>query len=145
MHEFDITTHVVLVLAAIEKEGKYLLAKRSSKDPQAGGQWSFPGGKVDMEVGDRVIEQTLKKEILEEVGVEIEDTCQLVTNDAFIRVSGHHVISLLLLCKYKSGEAKPLEDQEEVKWMSLEEILSSPEMPSYTRKRAQAIRDYLEM
>lgn len=139
----EINTHVVAVTAIIKNKDKYLLAKRSAKDPQAGGMWSFPGGKVDNEVGRGVIEQSLKKEVMEEVGLEIEDHVEFIYDDAFIRVSGHHVIMMTFLCFYKSGEAKPLEDQEEVRWLTISELKSiKDELPDYTWKRVEALMEH---
>src|ERR1035437_3201383 len=107
-NETDINTHVVLVTAFILKKDRILLAKRSKNDPQAGGLWSMPGGKVDLDVGKSIIENTLKKEIKEEVGIEIEDEIFYLGSDAFTRVSGHHVIVLIYLTYWKSGEAKQI-------------------------------------
>jgi HNH endonuclease domain protein len=52
----------IVVAALIEKDGKYLLAKRGSNKP-LGDLWEFPGGKV--EVGESEPE-ALKREIIEE-------------------------------------------------------------------------------
>ena len=118
-----------------------MLARRSSKDVQAGGLWSFPGGKVDFDVGVRVIEESLKREIREEVGLEIEDHLEFIFNDAFVRVSGHHVVMMVFLCFYKSGEAKALEDQDEVKWMNLAEMDSlGEELPGYAKNVLAALK-----
>lgn len=122
MKENDINLHVVAVFAWIQQGDKFLLARRNSDDPQAGGLWALVGGKVDNELGDKVIEETLKREILEEVGIEIEDQIQFLTSQAFVRASGHHVVSLIFRAIYRSGEAKPLDGQEEVVWMAYSEI-----------------------
>lgn len=140
--EKDIHTHVVLVTAFVQRGDKFLIARRSFSDPQAGGQWSTPGGKVDMEVGEDVILSTLKREIMEEVGVDIYSDIKLIKTDAFIRVSGHHVVGLHFLCRYKSGEPRPLEDQEEVGWFTLEDIMYG-DFPDYLKKRANAINLFL--
>jgi 8-oxo-dGTP diphosphatase len=120
--ESDINTHVVAVFAWIEKGGMYLLAQRSVDDPQAGGLWSLVGGKVDNDMGNGVIEETLRREIREEVGIEVTDEFDFLTSQGFIRVSGHHVISLIFKATYLSGEAQPLDGQEQVKWMAKAEI-----------------------
>jgi len=121
MKEKDITTHVVLVTAAIKKGNKYLVAQRSKDDPQTPLFWFFPGGKVEAEMGNGIIEKTLDREIMEEVGVKIKNP-KLILNNGFLRISGHHVIGLTFLCDYVKGTAKPLEDQEKVMWGTLDEI-----------------------
>jgi len=143
MNENDIVTHVVAVTGIVKNGDSYLLARRSFDDPQAGGQWSFPGGKMDSEVGKGIVEEALKREIMEEVGLEIEDNVEFIYNDGFIRVSGHHVIMMTFLCFYKSGEAKPLEDQEEIKWLTLDEIKNmKDELPNYTWQRIEALIEH---
>lgn len=140
MTENDINTHVVAVTGIVKKGNKYLLARRSFEDSWAAGQWSFPGGKLDMEIGVGIIEEALKREIMEEVGLEIEDHVEFIYNDGFIRVSGHHVVMMTFICFYKSGEAKPLEDQAEVKWMTIDEIVKmKDELPDYTWARIEAL------
>ena len=134
-----IPTHVVAVFAFVEKDGKVLLAKRSMDDPQAGGQWSVPGGKVDIEEGPGIIIKTLKKEIMEEVGIEIEDDIDLVWDEGFKRVSGHHVVGLTFLCRWKRGVAKPLEDQEEVRWVSRKDLENFSGLPDYFKPRVKKL------
>ena len=139
--ESDINLHVVLVVAFVKKGDRYLISRRSYSDKQAGGQWSTPGGKVDVELGDNIIENTLKKEIREEVGTEVENKISYVGSDAFIRSSGHHVVTLVFVADWKSGEARPLEDQAEVKWMTIQEIFDMQDCPDYLRKRVQMINE----
>ena len=40
--EKNIPVHVVAVFGIVQKGDKYLIAKRSASDPQAGGTWSVP-------------------------------------------------------------------------------------------------------
>jgi len=140
----DIKTHIVLVTGIIQKRDKFLMAKRAAHDTQAAGDWAFPGGKVDLDLGSDIIQKTLKKEIREEVGLEITDEIVLFGNDAFIRSSGHHVVNLLFLCRYKSGIARPLEDQEEIRWFTLDELLNFSELPSYQKHRVTSLKNYLQ-
>lgn len=118
----EVPLHVIFTEAWIQKDDTFLLAKRSSKDDQAAGKWSPPWGKVDMEVERNIIENTLKREIMEEVGIEISDEIQYFDSWSFIRSSGHHVVGLAFLATYKSGTAEPLEDQDEVRWVTIEEM-----------------------
>ena len=60
--------HFDVVAALIEQGGKYLACQRLSED-YFGSMWEFPGGKV--EEGEEK-ENALKREIKEELGIEIE-------------------------------------------------------------------------
>ncbi len=142
--EAKIPTHVVYVTAFIQKDDKYLLAKRSKNDPQAGGTWSTPGGKVEMEIGRGVIEATLKKEIAEEVGLTIQDEIDYLGSDAFMRVSGHHVVGLIFLTYWKSGEAEVLEDQDEIGWYSLEQLNNLTDLPNYLQSNVNLLDKYIQ-
>ena len=121
MTKENIPLHVVFVEAWVKKDNKYLLAKRSSKDDQAAGKWAMPGGKVDMELESNIIENSLKREVMEEVGVKVSNP-KFFASRSFIRSSGDHVIGLSFLLDYESGEARPLEDQDEVRWVKFEEL-----------------------
>ena len=57
----------IVTCAVIEKDGRILIARRKSGDHMAG-KWEFPGGNI--EPGETP-EQCLKRELLEELGVEI--------------------------------------------------------------------------
>ncbi|MFC1649222.1 NUDIX domain-containing protein [Patescibacteria group bacterium] len=142
--EKNIPTHVVAVMGFVKKGNKFLVAKRSSDDPQAGGDWSVPGGKVEPGAKESILEDAVQREVEEEVGVRVKDDMHIIHNNAFYRVSNHHVIGITFLCFWKSGKARPLEDQEEIKWMTLEELKSADDMPDYMKERIQALGEYLE-
>jgi ADP-ribose pyrophosphatase YjhB (NUDIX family) len=137
--EKEIPTHVVAVFAFVVKNDKILLAKRSKDDPQAGGQWSIPGGKVDSDEGPDIILKTLKKEVMEEVGLEIENELIMVWDEGFKRVSGHHVVGLTFLCRWKKGIAKALEDQDEVRWVNRKDLENFSELPDYFKPRVKKL------
>lgn len=132
-------THLVLVNAVVEKDGKILVSQRSLKETHDPGKWTIPGGKVEKTEGNvwNIIEKTLSDEVREETGIEIEDDVQLIANNTFIRSTGQHVVALMFLCHWKSGEAKPLEDTSDVKWISKDEIGEfdfSPNVDKYLLK-----------
>ncbi len=141
--EKNIPTHVVAVFGIVQKGNKYLIARRKESDPQAGGEWSVPSGKVEKGGGNGILEETLKREILEEVGIKVQSDIKLLANGSFIRVSGHSVIALTFLCKWKSGVARPLEDQDEVLWLTLPQIKRF-KMPFYTKERFVYLDKYLK-
>jgi 8-oxo-dGTP diphosphatase len=114
----------VIVNGVVVKNGKILLAQRSNEEKHVPGRWSPPGGKLD-ETGTfwYALEKTVKKEVLEETGVEIEDEMYHLIDNTFNHEEDDLlVISIVFLCKYKAGEARPLEDTVAVKWISKNEI-----------------------
>lgn len=137
-------THKVIVKAWLEKDGKFLLAQRGQTEKHHAGVWSLPGGNVEALVEDEIIENTLKRELSEEVGVEIQNQVQLVYNNGFIKDSdGSHVINLTFLCHWKSGEAKPLEDTAKIAWYSLEELRSMNNAPDFLVKEVEHLINFI--
>jgi NADH pyrophosphatase NudC (nudix superfamily) len=74
-----------------------------------------------MELESNIVEKSLKREVREEVGIEV-DNFQFLASRSFIRSSGHHVVALSFVVDYQSGEARPLEDQDEVRWVTIAEM-----------------------
>ena len=138
-------THLVLVNAVVEKDGKILVSQRSFEETHQPGSWTIPGGKVERTPGHvwNIIEKTLKAEVMEETGVEITGDAQLLTNNTFIRSTGQHVVALIFLCHWKSGEGKPLEDTIDAKWIAEEELKDmefAPNVKTYIQKGFDALK-----
>jgi ADP-ribose pyrophosphatase YjhB (NUDIX family) len=74
-----------------------------------------------MELESDIVEKALMREVKEEVGIEVQNF-QFLASRSFIRSSGHHVVALSFVADYKSGEAMPLEDQDEVRRVSVDEM-----------------------
>lgn len=124
--------HEVAITAIIIKDGKYLITRRSSNKKKFPGMWTVPGGR--MEKSDylrlpkdtdhhwyNVLEQTLRREVKEEVGLEI-DNIWYVTSIALLGKDG--VPSLIISCAadYVGGEVKLQEEEcDEFAWVSLKE------------------------
>lgn len=137
--------HIVLAKGWVEKDGKFLMAKRGEEELHKPGTWSLPGGKVERDVGEEnILQKTLKKEIEEEVGVEITDEIELIYNNTFERIDGAHVVNLTFLCHHKSGEAKPLEDTAQVKWFSIEELRNFEDLEPFFKREVEKLIKYLE-
>jgi 8-oxo-dGTP diphosphatase len=121
----DSKSHSLLVNAVVFKDDKVLVSQRSWEEAHEPGKWTIPGGKVERteEETFSVLEKNLAKEVREETGVEIEDGMQLISNNTFIRSSDdQHVVVMVFKCRYKSGEAEPLEDTVDCKWATKEEV-----------------------
>ncbi|MFJ6414196.1 NUDIX hydrolase [Terribacillus saccharophilus] len=127
---------VVNVEGAINQEGKWLMIRRSEKEEHAAGCLSMVGGKCDLEgMSSDILERTLKREIYEEVGIEVDDLTY-VNSSSFVTGKGTHVIDIVFLCQHVTGEpyAKSKEEVGEVMWMTTEEILVYKDAPSYLKE-----------
>ncbi len=131
----------VIVNAIVYKDNKVLISQRSFEEEHEPGKWTIPGGKVENEETEEevfnIVEKTIKKEVMEEVGVEIEDEVLLVENNTFRRSNGQMVLALIFLCKWKNIEPQALEDTIGVEWVSDDELDNyqfPPNVKEYIKK-----------
>jgi len=137
--------HKVIVKAWIRKDNKFLLAKRSSTEKHHAGVWSLPGGNIENDVCDLILENSLNKEIKEEIGIEIKPEIFITYNNGFIKDSdGSHVINVTFLCDWKSGEARPLEDTSEIEWFTLNELKKINNPSDFLSKEIEYLVKYLK-
>jgi 8-oxo-dGTP diphosphatase len=126
--------YIVNVEGAIAKGVRYLMVVRSEEEFAPGGL-SFPGGKVEgAEEADDVLEDTLRREITEEVGLEVEDEMAYLRSGAFL-AEGDPVVDVVFLCRWKSGTAVAADPAEvaAVRWLTVDEAIAHPEIPPWTR------------
>ena len=109
---------ITVVAALIEKDNKYLIAKRSTGDPNVLGKWEFPGGKVE---NDESEEHAIEREIKEEFEMNIKADKFLINN---ICEYPTKTIDLRLYeCKHLSGEFN-LHDHSEYKFVDKADIIN---------------------
>ncbi|MBI2042103.1 MAG: NUDIX domain-containing protein [Candidatus Nealsonbacteria bacterium] len=102
--------------------------RRSLNKKAFPGKWTVPGG--GLETDDYInlpasgagqwynaIEKSLRREIREETGLEV-DALNYLVDIAFIRPDGIPVVILSYYAKYKSGEVKLDEDNIDYAWVS---------------------------
>ncbi|MCM3759019.1 NUDIX domain-containing protein [Sporosarcina aquimarina] len=131
---------IVNVEGAIRKNDKWLIIERSKKEEHAGGQLSLVGGKVDLEGNSSdILERTVKREIYEEVGVNVKDRLNYVHSTSFVTGKGEHVVDIVFLCEYESGEAfcKSPDEVEKVLWLTTEEIVTHSNSPQFLKQSIQ--------
>jgi mutator protein MutT len=97
------------------KQGQILIDRRLAKGEMAG-LWEFPGGKIEL---NETVEECIKREISEELAIEVEVGDRLVTIDR--TYSNFEVTLFVHHCQYLSGEPQPIECQE-IRWVTLAEI-----------------------
>ena len=109
---------ITVVAALIEKDGKYLIARRSTGSSDVLGKWEFPGGKVEQ---DETEENAIEREIKEEFEMNIKAIKFLVNNVCEYPTK---TIDLRLYeCKHISGEFN-LHDHSEYLFVDKEAIVN---------------------
>ncbi len=112
--------HKNIGVAVIRNHQDLILIDRRPPKGLLGGLWEFPGGKIEE---NETIQACIKREIAEEIDIEIEVGEPLIMiNHAYT----HFKVTLnVYLCRYLSGEPKPIEC-EEIRWVALDELEQYP-------------------
>jgi 8-oxo-dGTP diphosphatase len=111
---------LVAACALVDADGRVLLTRRPPGKPMAG-LWEFPGGKV--EANERP-EQTLIRELHEELGIEVNEACLSPLTFASHAYEDFQLLMPLWVCRRWEGIVRPREGQE------------------YAWVRPQRLRDY---
>ncbi|MGN7252679.1 (deoxy)nucleoside triphosphate pyrophosphohydrolase [Arthrobacter sp. SAFR-014] len=107
-----------------------LLVARRTAPPQFAGMWEFPGGKV--EPGE-VPESALHRELREELGIAVVLGAELVAPGPAGWPLNEKAAMRVWFAEVADGEPRPLEDHDELRWVSIsegDEALSLPWIPA---------------
>jgi A/G-specific adenine glycosylase len=103
-------------VAVIWNEQRQILIDKRRPEGLLGGLWEFPGGKIEK---NETVEECIKREIQEELGIEIIVGARLITiNHTY---SHFHVTLFVHHCHHLSGIPQPIES-DEIRWVTLSEI-----------------------
>ena len=120
---------------AIWHEGRYLMVVRGAEEDHAAGVLAFIGGGVEKsEAMDNILEATLRREILEEVSIEISDMAYVMSR-LFYVADKTSVMYMIFLCRYHAGRVY-INDPGEVAqalWLTPEEIVQHPACPPWMK------------
>ena len=109
---------ITVVAALINKNGKYLIAKRSTGSIDVLGKWEFPGGKVENNESEKhAIERKIKEEFdmnVKAIKLLVNNVCEYPSKTIDLR---------LYECKHISGEFN-LHDHSEYKFVDKEDIIN---------------------
>jgi len=118
-------TVLVAAVALFDEDGRVLLAQRPEGKSMAG-LWEFPGGK--MEAGETP-EATLKREMREELGINICDNCAAPLTFVSHAYADFHLLMMLYVCRKWDGIPTPLEGQK-LTWKFPKEMAALPMPPA---------------
>jgi 8-oxo-dGTP diphosphatase len=123
---------LVVVECAIKHNDKYLIIIRPN-GVHAGGLPSLPGGKVDYADGEHnndILTTAVKREVYEELGLELIDPVKFVTSSFFIdSVTQNKVLDAIFICELKNTIINITPSPREVPeyhWLSIDEIAKHP-------------------
>jgi 8-oxo-dGTP diphosphatase len=107
---------VVVVGAAVFRDGKILLIKRSKREKACPGYWEFPSGKVEYREDPN---KAVVREIKEETGLQVK-----VIKPISVRhytIGKGHRIEIDYLAKAKSQKVRLSKEHESWIWASIDE------------------------
>ena len=122
---FQVNSSVII----LNSENQVLLAKRSKTEDIYPGLWCIPGGKL--ENTDSCLEEGLRREVKEEIGIEISDIT-LIKDDTNCK-SDINKLYLIFSAKHSSGNPQPLDSTDEIAWFDAESLPAENEFTPRTR------------
>jgi len=123
--------HQIGVGIIFNEDGEVLISLRR-EDVMLGGLWEFPGGKQE---NDEDMENTVKRELKEELGVEVSIRKPFMKLD---HAYSHFKITMhAYLCDLEAGTPEPKSSQE-VRWIPIGELADYP-FPKANRRLTEKL------
>lgn len=127
----DENLHHVVVTGIVVKNGKYLITKRSLNKKNFPGKWTVPGGNLELkDYSSRkkdtnahwynVLENVLKREIKEEVGLDVKNI-GYITSMTFVKPDKTPTLIISLFVEYNSGDVVLNDESIDYKWIDISE------------------------
>lgn len=132
--------YTVVVEGVILIDDRWLLIKRSMQEEHEPGAISLVGGRVETTgFSYDVLEQSLIREVTEEINMVIRKEMQYLWSSSLKTNKGEHVVTVVFLCSYESGEifVREKEEVSEILYLDTNTILESVEISDYVKKSIQ--------
>ena len=110
---------ITVVTGIIQNKDKFLIVKRKEKESIHGGLWVFPGGKVEE---NEDIFTALKREIKEEVGLDISNERKQISEYEYERPDGEITVGVCFLVKTSNDKITLSDELEDFAWVNKEEF-----------------------
>ncbi|MEO3810991.1 NUDIX domain-containing protein [Sphaerisporangium sp. B11E5] len=127
---------VVNVEVFLQRDGRWLLIRRGAHEAHAPGALAGVGGKVEAEgAGEAVLEQTARREVGEEIGVDMSGVrLGYVASGFFVTDDGDPVVNVVFSATLPPDARPVVASAEEVAglvWLSLAEAEADPDCPPW--------------
>ena len=116
---------LVAACALIDPDSRVLIAQRPPGKSMAG-LWEFPGGKVE---ADERPEQTLIRELKEELGIAVKEECLAPLTFASHVYPDFYLLMPLYVCRRWDGFVQAKEGQD-LKWVRMQDLRNYPMPPA---------------
>jgi 8-oxo-dGTP diphosphatase len=120
-----VTLLLVAACALVDADRRVLLTRRPQGKAMAG-LWEFPGGKLER---DELPEQTLIRELKEELGIDVSNACLAPLTFASHAYADFHLLMPLWICRRWEGIVTAQEGQE-IAWVRPQRLREYPMPPA---------------
>jgi len=114
--------------AALEKDSKFLILKRSDSKDFAPNAWEIITGRLEEEESPR---DGILREILEETSLKAEIVMPVDTGFFYRGGKEFPMVFISYWCRYIEGEVSLSWEHREFKWASIEEVLEEPTLDHF--------------
>lgn len=109
----------------LDEDGKLLMMKRTPNTRNDHGMWSIPGGKIEF---GELAEDAIRREVDEELGLQLGDLEYLGYIDHIIEKDQHHWVSQIFIAHSGTYSGDYLNKEPEkcelIEWFSLDDLPS---------------------
>ncbi len=126
---------IVNVEVAVVRNGLYLATTRGPGESYGAGWVGFPGGKVEPELPvANMLEETARREVLEETGLVLDDPVVYVESHTFGTPEAP-VLDVVMLARASSGmpTAASPDEVAAVEWLTFDTLMAHQDVQPWTR------------
>lgn len=125
----DITLQVGVKVLLKNNNGKFLLVRRSKeKYPDVIDSWDIVGGRIIP--GTELIEN-LKREVKEEVGLDLANVPVLIAAQDILRNNGKHIVRLTYIAEVSGDVILDTTENDQYQWLDFDELLKIEDLDHY--------------
>lgn len=127
---------IVNVEVAVVRNGLYLATTRGPGESYGVGWVGFPGGKVEPELAvANMLEETARREVLEETGLELDDPVVYVESHTFGTPEAP-VLDVVMLARSSTGtpHAASPDEVAAIEWLTFDALMAHPDVQPWTRE-----------